>query len=123
MYPVIFASKDAEHWTVVADADDVGSGEDEATHISAPLLVANLKNFGCVSDETGATDPFINQFPSKERATYYRWKLVDHVAMHGSVNLVACVMHGLDPINVMIHRYVHECINKLDGAEMKCNLS
>eukprot|EP00959_Pyramimonas_sp_CCMP1952_P407640 8543249-Pyramimonas_sp.AAC.1 len=54
MYPVILASNDFKRWHVVADADDVqGDSNSNATtmqelaHLAPPLLVANLKPFGC----------------------------------------------------------------------------
>eukprot|EP00411_Alexandrium_monilatum_P079617 CAMPEP_0175615256 /NCGR_PEP_ID=MMETSP0096-20121207/65274_1 /TAXON_ID=311494 /ORGANISM="Alexandrium monilatum, Strain CCMP3105" /LENGTH=261 /DNA_ID=CAMNT_0016920385 /DNA_START=21 /DNA_END=803 /DNA_ORIENTATION=+ len=129
MYPVIFASNDAKVWKVVADADDVAQNNqghplqdtDEPTHISAPLLIANLKNFGCVDEEERDTDPFMNHFSSKLKANQYKWKLIDHVAMHGSINLVACVMQGMDDINQLIHTYARHCI--VGDVEMKCHLT
>merc|ERR1712217_208587 len=108
---------------VVADADDVAhdvSEEKEPNHISAPLLIAKLKNFGCVDDETRVTDPFMQHFSEKKEAQSYKWKLVDHVSMHGSVNLVACVMQGMDDINQLIHTYVRHCKT---GGELKCRLT
>jgi len=133
MYPVLFASNDGKKWKVVADAEDVAKHDsiltqsrerrqEEPTHISAPLLVANLKNFGCVDDEVASTDPFISQFPDASKARFYKWKLHKHVAMHGSVNLVACVMQGMDSINTLIHEYIDKCLQK-GGEEMKCHMS
>lgn len=128
MYPLVFASRDAKVWNVVADADDVAgkwhssesAGPGSATHLSAPLLVANLKNFGCIDDETADTDPYFHHFSSVETAKSYKWNLMNHMAMHGAVNLVACVMQGMDDMNQLIHTYARDCRFK---GEVKCHLS
>jgi hypothetical protein len=130
MYPVIFASNDFRSWKVVADADDVAqpgtSKKREPTHISAPLLVSNLKDFGCVESDapTGRQDPWMNQFETEAEANRYRWRLVEHVSMHGSVSLVACVMHGMDEVNHLTHSYATECVNGgILGSEARCHLT
>jgi hypothetical protein len=132
MYPVIFASNDFRSWKVVADADDVWkegispNKKAEPTHISAPLLVSNLKDFGCVESDapSGRQDPWINHFETEEEANRYRWRLVEHVSMHGSVSLVACIMHGMDAVNQLIHSYATECVNGgILGSEARCHLS
>jgi len=129
LYPVIFVSSDFRAWRVVADANDVGGNQHDpedskedagTTHMSAPLLVANLKEFGCSSAEKGDTDPFASQFPSHSQANFYRWKLMNHVSEHGTVNLVACVIQGMSEVLQLIHEYKHGCIAHGEG-EMKCH--
>ncbi|CAK0820627.1 unnamed protein product, partial [Prorocentrum cordatum] len=126
MYPVILASNDFKLWKVVADADDVNAGMSndtgdttkELVHIAPPLLVAALKPFGCVTNETGTTDPFQWFFASGEKANRYKWRLVDHVSTHGSVHLVACVMEGFDKVNAVMTYFAQNCINA--AGKMVC---
>jgi hypothetical protein len=133
LYPVVFASNDFKQWRVVADADDVPDGstnrkeeESSTTHLSASLLVANLKSFGCTQeDERVQTDPFMTHFSSKLEANQFKWKLVEHVALHGTVNLIACVMQGMDEVNELVDHYSQKCIIAGSGisSEMKCHMT
>merc|ERR1712039_327220 len=130
LFPMIFATHNFREWQVVADAADVagqshaGRIADEPTHISAPDIIANLKPFGCIDNEIGETDPFMNHFPTLEKARAYKWKLVEHVSIHGSVSLVACVMRGMDEVNEVIEHYARHCARgSVLGAELKCTFS
>ncbi|CAK0880320.1 unnamed protein product [Prorocentrum cordatum] len=125
MYPVILASNDFKRWHVVADADDVqgdstsnATSTQELAHLAPPLLVANLKPFGCVNNETGTTDPFMWFFASAEKANRYKWRLVEHISTHGSVNLVACVMQGFDKVNALMTYFATSCITAT--GKMQC---
>merc|ERR1712008_74917 len=55
-----------------------------------------------------------------ETAKSYKWNLMNHMAMHGAVNLVACVMQGMDDMNQLMHTYARDCRFK---GEVKCHLS